>query len=610
MKIKGLNERYTTSFEAMREHLGLDSIDIEVTFKESKEMTVGVKDGKGYVKCSEVHHFNRLLALLAGYYKGSDFEISEKASFKTLSVMLDISFGGPLNMDALKEYCRHLASLGYNQIWFYAEDMYEMPKKYKHFGYMRGRYSADELRELDDYAYSLGIEIVPCIQTLGHMAHYLKWKEASPYKENAQCLLPGDEATYEFIKDMMIAASAPFRTKRIHVGLDETVGLGTGTYLRKNGYTEPLDIFLKHVNRVAKLCEELGLQPMMWNDMVFCYLSERHEKYPKKLDIPASIIEAMPKNMELVYWNYEDENCSEFIIDKNRELGSHVIFAGGVWIFGGLLPDNAWSAFFHEKSIAACKKKGIEEICMTIWCYGTTIYQTSLLEAARFAELTYEDTSEKLPERFEMIIGASYEAFYDMSNYHALYKEGEIDYDSMDYGERFYGNKFMWQDLMLGIFDEKLYRESRYEHYSRMAEQYLGYTSRGDGWEWLYEFCYHVFKVQALKCYIGEHIAPAYKSGDKATLANILGEKLPALESAWEELHEAHHSHKDAYLRPFGAETIDSMYGPQIMRARYAARRLGDYLKGYVDELPELAEERYDEGASAWGWSYGGLISF
>ncbi|MBQ8879221.1 MAG: family 20 glycosylhydrolase [Clostridia bacterium] len=610
MKIKGLPASFKASYAIMNDHLGLDELDLTLSFVISKEMTVEIRNGVGEIRCSEIHHLNRLLALIKGYYKGEDLTICEKACFKTLSIMLDVSFGGPLNMDALKEYFRQLASLGYNQLWFYIEDMYEMPEKYKHFGYMRGRYSAAELRELDGYADSIGIEIVPCIQTLGHMQHYLKWSEASKYKENGFCLLPGEETTYELIRDMLVAVSSVFRSRRVHVGLDESAGLGTGTYLRRNGYREPLNIFIEHVQRVAEICSELGLRPMMWNDMVFCYLSEHHEKYPKKLDIPESVISAMPKNMELVYWNYEDENCSEFIIDKNREFGNPVIFAGGVWIFGGLLPDNEWSEYFHEKSIEACKKKGIEEICMTVWSYSTTIYQTSLLEAARFAELTYEDSSALLPERFEKIIGASYEAFYDMSNYHALYKEGEVDYKSMFYGERFYGNKLMWQDLMLGIFDEKLYRESRYGHYGKMADQYLGYMTRGDGWEWLYSFCHCVFKVLSLKTYISEKIAPAYKSGDKKTLAYILAEKLPALENAWLELTEAHHSHKDEYLRPFGAEIIDGMYGPQIMRTRYAMRRLGDYLGGIVDSLPELAEPRYDEGASAWGWSYGNLLSF
>ena len=610
MKIKGLKVNFKTSFEIMSEQLGLDEIKLDMTFEQADGLAIGVKDGKGYIRCREVHHMNRLLGLFAQYYKGEDIEIDETAHFKTLSLMLDISFRGPISLDGIKEYFTYLASMGYTQIWFYAEDMYEMPEKYKHFGYMRGRYSTAELRELDDYAYSIGIEIVPCIQTLGHMQHYLKWKEARKFAENSMVLKPGDEATYEFIKDMLVAASSAFRSRRIHVGLDETGGLGLGASLKRDGYREPIDIFQEHVAKVAEMCDELGLRPMMWNDMVFCYCSKNHTKYALDTELTPEVLARIPKNMDLVHWNYEDENCNLAYIEKTKKTGNPVIFAGGVWIFGGALPDNAWSKYFHEKAIADCKAGGVEEICMTVWSYGTTIYQTSLLEAARFAELTYEDTSEKLAERFEFLTGASFDGFYDMSNLHAQYKEGKIDYDSMPYDERFYGNKLMWQDIMLGIFDEKLYREPRAEHYAMMAEEYAELITRQDEWCWLYEYCYAIFKLLALKCYIAERIAPAYKSGDKKTLRYILEEKLPALEVAWLDLADAHMVHKDEFMRPFGTEATDRMYGAMIMRTRYAIHRLADYLSGRVDSLPELAEPRYDEGAAAWGWGWDNLTLF
>ena len=608
MKINGLFDNFKTSFEVMKEQLLLDDFDVEIDFVRCKDMTVGVKDGRGYIRCAEVNHFNRLLGLFAQYYKGEDFEIREKVNFKTLSLMIDISYKGPIGIEVLKEYFRYLAVMGYNQIWFYAEDMYEMPKKYKHFGYMRGRYSTEELRELDDYAYSIGIEIVPCIQTLGHMEHYLRWSEAERFAENGAVLKPGDEATYEFIKDMLVSASKPFRSKRIHVGLDETVGLGLGASLKRDGYRQPLDIFVEHVNRVAALCDELGLRPMMWNDMIFCYSSKNHRKYDVDTELSQSLIDAMPKNMDYVYWNYEDETCGKLYIEKNRQVGENVIFAGGVWIFGGALPDNKWSEFFHERALADCKATKLEEVCMTVWSYGSTIYQTSLLEANRFAEHAFEPNADKLPERFEFITGASFEAFYDMSDFHALYKEGEIDYDSMSYDERFYGNKFMHQDVMMGLYDEKLFREPRSEHYRRMADQYAGYVARQDEWCWLYEYCYSIFKMLSIKCYIAERLVPAYKSGDLATLRLILEEKLPALETAWGEVYEGHMYHKDNYLRPFGGETMDQIYGTHIMRTKYAIRRLGYYLSGQVNSLPELEEERFDEGAAAWGWGFGNLI--
>ena len=45
-----------------------------------------------------------------------------------------------------------------------------------------------------------------------------------------------------------------------------------------------------------------------------------------------------------------------------------------------------------------------------------------------------------------------------------------------------------------------------------------------------------------------------------------------------------------------------------IMRTKYAIRRLGYYLSGQVDSLPELEEERFDEGAAAWGMGFNNLI--
>lgn len=68
--------------------------------------------------------------------------------------------------------------MGLNLGMMYTEDTYEVPGQ-PYFGYQRGRYSADELRALDDYADMLGIELCPCIQTLGPFeprAHWPRWR--------------------------------------------------------------------------------------------------------------------------------------------------------------------------------------------------------------------------------------------------------------------------------------------------------------------------------------------------------------------------------------------------------------------------------------------------
>ena len=70
---------------------------------------------------------------------------------KRLGVMLDCSRGAVYTVEALKKYIDVLAKMGYNSLQLYTEDTYEI-KEEPYFGYMRGRYSADELRLLDFYA--------------------------------------------------------------------------------------------------------------------------------------------------------------------------------------------------------------------------------------------------------------------------------------------------------------------------------------------------------------------------------------------------------------------------------------------------------------------------
>ncbi len=74
------------------------------------------------------------------------------------------------------------------------------------------------MKALDDYAHALGIEMIPCIQTLGHLEQILQWPAYAEYRDTAGILLAGEDKTYALLEKMIAAASAPFRSKRIHVG--------------------------------------------------------------------------------------------------------------------------------------------------------------------------------------------------------------------------------------------------------------------------------------------------------------------------------------------------------------------------------------------------------
>lgn len=95
-----------------------------------------------------------------------------------------------------------MAKLGLNQLLLYTEDTYEVPGL-PYFGTYRGRYSQEEIRQLDDYAYQFGIELVPCIQTLAHLRNALKWPMGQELKDSADILLVGSEKVYDFIRQLL-----------------------------------------------------------------------------------------------------------------------------------------------------------------------------------------------------------------------------------------------------------------------------------------------------------------------------------------------------------------------------------------------------------------------
>ena len=140
--------------------------------------------------------------------KNGDFEKREKNKFDTVGAMIDVSRNAVLTVESVKRLIRYMAVMGLNRLMLYTEDTYTVPEK-PYFGYMRGRYSFDEIKAIDDYAYMFGIELVPCIQTLGHMEQYLKWEEAAPAKDTSGVLLVGADETYAMVEQMIKALRRP-----------------------------------------------------------------------------------------------------------------------------------------------------------------------------------------------------------------------------------------------------------------------------------------------------------------------------------------------------------------------------------------------------------------
>merc|ERR1711871_1808066 len=190
------------------------------------------------------------------FQRGSVMTSMSQRAFDSQGILLDVSRNAVLKVDTIKFLLRHMALSGVNQLFLYLEDTYELMGE-PFFGYMRGRYSWPQLNAIDVYARNMGIEVVPTIQTLGHLENLLQWPDYEHIKDTDDVLLteyktegvtmpksPVDReiTVYQLLDKMVKFLSTAFKSSRIHVGTDEAHGVGTGKSLALFGCTDPSDV--------------------------------------------------------------------------------------------------------------------------------------------------------------------------------------------------------------------------------------------------------------------------------------------------------------------------------------------------------------------------------
>ncbi|HBM80732.1 MAG TPA: beta-N-acetylhexosaminidase, partial [Clostridiaceae bacterium] len=382
-----------------------DGLPVRV-YNTEKNIQVELEDGHASIGFNKKIHFFRALGLLVEEARNKDsFKIIEEPQFITDGAMIDCSRNGVMKVESIKKLLRTMAAMGLNALMLYTEDTYTVENQ-PYFGYMRGRYTYDELKECDDYADIFGIEIIPCIQTLAHLAQALKWSFANDIRDTSDILLVGNKETYEFVESMIKAASAPFRSKRIHLGMDEARNIGLGRYLDKNGYRPTLDLIKEHLRRVLEITDKYGLKPMIWSDMF-----SRNVNYDDNLE------NIVPENVQLVYWDYYHHDKKDYIdnIRKHKKFGSDPVFAGGIWTWVGMSTWYNKTFATMKQALPACKDENIKEVFATMWGDNGTEDNVAgaMLGLQFFAEEGYSKALdiEKVKRRFKFCANADYQAF-------------------------------------------------------------------------------------------------------------------------------------------------------------------------------------------------------
>ncbi|MBQ7335387.1 MAG: family 20 glycosylhydrolase [Clostridia bacterium] len=143
----------------------------------------------------------------------------------------------------------------------------------------------ETLKEFIDYIRSFGIEVIPEVQSLGHVQFMtytypeiaeldpvraeevdIRLADALPAQVYPHCYCPSNPRSYEILFDILdevIELFAPL--KYVHIGHDEVYQIGVCPKCRG---TSPQDLFAADVKRIYNYLAARGIKTMMWSDML------------------------------------------------------------------------------------------------------------------------------------------------------------------------------------------------------------------------------------------------------------------------------------------------------------------------------------------------------
>ena len=571
-------------------------LDVNFDFEINEIETTGVLvrfDGKtaqvGGVTKPALARAYMLLAKAVSEGKKEVF-IEQTANFDTCGVMLDMSFGSVTKVAGVKKYLDYMAIFGMNMLMLYTEDTYEI-EGYDLFGYQRGRYTLKELREIDDYAFSLGIEVIPCIQTFGHLGKFLRYNQYKHIAENDRVLLPGEEETYKFIEACISTCRKAFRSDRIHIGCDETNGLGLGKSFVRDGLRDRLTVFNEHVSRVFEICDKYNYKPMMWSDMYSTLANKNGKVYDLDTEIPKEVIDAMP-DADMVFWNYykTDNSFYRNNLIKHIKFGKPVHFAGGIWTWNGQAPNFKWTYLTVKPALEECLDLGVRSVFAAAWAYGDINHIQALPSLAVYSEYCWrglECTKEDIDSVAEFVTGMPSELCDAISDF---YCEEKGDYNI--------GKLMIWGDPLVFLLPFGYNFEKIAEYFEHSLEVFEKYPNAP-----YIDFYKVLFRCALGKACAYRTLTEKYKAKDMQWLADYKDVTLPALIKDYELLYTLHDKYWHEESKTHGWEKLGNAYAAATERLRYTAREIGKYIDGTIDSIEALEAEIIEGEPTRYLWA-------
>jgi len=562
-----------------------------VSFKKGEGMSLTADGDNVTIGYERITDATRALSMLERFVSGDKLPVEQKAKYEILCPMVDCSRNAVLNMDAAKEFMVHLAIMGFNGMMLYTEDTYEIPE-YPYFGHLRGKFTVEELKELDAYGEKMGIEVIPCIQTLAHLNAITDWSCFRPYIDVSDILLADDVRTYALIEAMFKTLRSCLKSKHINIGMDEAHMLGRGKHTDIHGPEAKPDIMIRHLAKVVELCKKYDFEPVMWSDMFFrMQFDGRYRISPDKGMLAKDVTDKIPEEVALCYWEYYTNpnmiEDTEHMFRCHEAAGREIWFAGGAWSWSGFCPKNQFSLWVTPNQLELAEKYGVKNVIATMWGDdGAECPAFGMLPSLlQYAELCYDKADDKtMNERSKDCFGLSLDDFVKVG---CVGHYGDFTKDATH--PTTFEKPALYNDPMMGIMNWDLDRADLAGKYKKDAKK-LEPLTENERFGYLFDTQYRLALVLQHKTYLSRNIKDAYKEGDKLALQKIVDHDIPTVYELLDDFITAFRFQWHWINKPFGWEVQDLRLGGLKQRLITTSERLQQYIDGEIDVLDELEQ--------------------
>jgi len=192
--------------------------------------------------------------------------------------------------------------------------------------------SHDEWKAWAGGCRAAGLEVIPLVQSLGHMEFVLSHPEYAHLREAPDLIThldPTNPQSVPFVRELMDEVIEVFSPgAHFHIGGDETSHLGRSSRLKD----EPMDaLYLRQIRPVLRHVSKRGLRPLLWHDMAM--------SFPK-------ILNKIPRETLLVDWDYQTTSPRpDFLIAWGGKDGRS---ANPMVTWGSSYEDNVSETFRRE----------------------------------------------------------------------------------------------------------------------------------------------------------------------------------------------------------------------------------------------------------------------